>query len=345
MRTIRGFLTIITLVIITFMFTGCAGLQGLLPTLVPTVDQPQDAPTPLGLNVRGNQNFTGRVNMGGTFRLKSVDVDATAAELNTMDGITATTAEINATEGRLDALDTSGTNVAAELIVETNRAQVAELANAAALVVETNRAQVAEALLASDADLITETNRAQVAEALLASDADLVTETNRAQVAEALLSTIVSWNQIRNYLADGLLIHGTLVISAGNADEFKTTTTAVYTLAGVTYTKAATDGLVFTLADTINTGGAATAYWGIWLVQINAAGTVSTKAGGGSADQLYTSGALAIAALPAVDASNASLGYILVASPVSTPFVCNTTVLTGIDTYSNTQIKALPAAL
>ena len=77
----------------------------------------------------------------------------------------------------------------ADLVIETNRAQVAEAAIAANLVTETNRAQVAEALLASDADLTTETNRAQVAEALLASDADLTTETNRAQVAEALLAS------------------------------------------------------------------------------------------------------------------------------------------------------------
>ena len=161
----------------------------------------------------------------------------------------------------------------------------------------------------------------------------------------AALTKNSDWNLLRAYLADGLLIHGTLVISA-TADQFKTTTTAVYTIAGVTYTKAATDNLEFSAADTINTAGAdiGTAY-GIWLIQINAAGTVSTKPGGGLDDQVYDSGAAAIAALPAVDASNVSLGYVLVATPTSTPFVCNTTALTGLDTYSNTQVKALPAAL
>ena len=151
-------------------------------------------------------------------------------------------------------------------------------------------------------------------------------------------------NSLITYLSDGLLIDGTLTISA-TADQYKTVSTAVYTISGVTYTKAATDNLEFTLADTINTGSAATAYWGIWLVQINAAGTVSTKAGGGLADQLYASEALAIAALPAVDASNAALGYIVVASTVSTPFTCNTTDLTTIGTFSDTQVKALPSAL
>jgi len=164
-------------------------------------------------------------------------------------------------------------------------------------------------------------------------------------VSNASVSAVASaFNDLRTYLADGLLIDGTLAITTP-ADQFKTTSTAVYTISGVTYTKAATDTLEFSAANTINTGGAATEYWGIWLVQINAAGDVSTKPGGGSADQLYESAELAIAALPAVDASNVSLGYILVDTPVSTPFTCNTTDLTGLDTYSDTQVKALPAAL
>jgi hypothetical protein len=155
-----------------------------------------------------------------------------------------------------------------------------------------------------------------------------------------------TWNALRAYLADGLLVHGALAISAGEADQFKTTATAVYTIAGVTYTKAATDALEFTAADTINTaGGDIGPAFGIWLVQINAAGAVSTKPGGGLSDQVYESSALAIAALPSPDASNVSLGYILVETPTSTPFVCNTTALTTIGAFSNTQIKALPAAL
>jgi hypothetical protein len=162
--------------------------------------------------------------------------------------------------------------------------------------------------------------------------------------ADPVASPVI--NALIDYLADGLLVHGALAISAGEADQFKTTATAVYTIAGVTYTKAATDALEFTAADTINTAGGdiGTAY-GIWLVQINAAGAISTKPGGGLSDQVYESSALAIAALPAVDSGNVSLGYILVATPTSTPFTANTTVLTTIGSFSNTQVKALPAAL
>lgn len=155
------------------------------------------------------------------------------------------------------------------------------------------------------------------------------------------------YNLLRSYLADGLLVHGTLLLSAV-PEKFKTTTTAVYTLSGVTYTKAATDNLVFTAAHTVNTAGGAGQFYGIILLQINAAGTISTKVP--AADQVYTSSALAIAALPAADALNTSLGYILIYTKEATAWVANTGDMTdGSDVatavFSNTVVKALPAAL
>lgn len=163
-------------------------------------------------------------------------------------------------------------------------------------------------------------------------------------------------NAIRDYLADGMLNHGTITVSAGDATKFKTTTIAAFTIAGVTYTKAATDALVFSTAGTINTAGAATtAHWGAWLVQIDAAGTISTKAvGGGTTDQDYATEALAIAALPAVDAGNIQLGYITVQGLASTEWVAatgNLTVgggagnVTARSFYNLPAVKTLPAAL
>lgn len=159
--------------------------------------------------------------------------------------------------------------------------------------------------------------------------------------------TAAKWNELRAYMADGLLVHGTLLISAV-PEKFKTTTTAVYTLSGVTYTKAATDNLTFTAAHTVNNAGAAGQYYGIILLQINAAGTISTKVP--AADQVYTSSALAIAALPTADALNTSLGYILIYTKEATAWVANTGDMTdGSDvataTFSNTVVKSLPAAL
>lgn len=147
--------------------------------------------------------------------------------------------------------------------------------------------------------------------------------------------------------ASGCLSIGTLAISA-TPEKFKTTTTAYYRISGIQYSKAATDNLVFSAADTINKGTAAGLYYGIWLVQINAAGTVSTKSP--SADQVYTSSALAIAALPAVDTGNIALGYILVQSKTGAAWTANTDDLTnGSDcqtaTFTDTTPLTAPAAV
>jgi hypothetical protein len=86
-------------------------------------------------------------------------------------------------------------------------------------------------------------------------------------------------------------------------EDFKTTRTARYEISGVKYTKAPTTGLSFTLAHVVTASK-----FGIVLVQINAAGTISTKVP--ASPQAYNTAALALAAKPAVDASNVELGYI-----------------------------------
>lgn len=148
-------------------------------------------------------------------------------------------------------------------------------------------------------------------------------------------------------LRDGLLLDGTLTISA-TAEKFKTTSTAVYTIAGVTYTKAATDNLVFSAADTINTGAALGDFWGVWLVQINAAGTVSTKSP--SADQVYASEAAAIAALPSPDSGKVGLGYITVEALTDADWVATTDDLTAASdaqaaNFYDIAVKTIPLAV
>lgn len=144
--------------------------------------------------------------------------------------------------------------------------------------------------------------------------------------------------------ADGLLSISTLVISAAAAEKFKTTTTSYFKLNDIQYSKAATDGLVFSAADTINTGGAVGSFWGAWLVQINAAGTVSTKSVG--ADQVYTTEALALADLPDVDAGNVSLGYISINASDDSSWTANTDDMTdGSDcataTFTDSALKTV----
>lgn len=108
-------------------------------------------------------------------------------------------------------------------------------------------------------------------------------------------------NQVDN--GNAVVVKGTLAISGVAAEKFKTTTTAIYRIGGVIYTKAATDNLVFTAAHVVGA-----AKYGIVLVQINAAGTISTKVP--LTPQVYTSAALALAALPLPDAGNVMLGYV-----------------------------------
>lgn len=105
-------------------------------------------------------------------------------------------------------------------------------------------------------------------------------------------------------ISNQLLVDGNLAISAV-PEKFKTTQTAAYFLGGVSYTKAATDNLTFTAAHVITASK-----FGIILVQIDVAGTVSTKVP--ASPQAYDNAGAALAALPAADTGNVALGYIAI---------------------------------
>lgn len=108
------------------------------------------------------------------------------------------------------------------------------------------------------------------------------------------------------YPRTGLLTTGTLAVHS-TAEQFKTTATAYYRINGVQYSKAATTGMTFTAAHVVTASK-----FGVILVQVDAAGAVTTKVP--SATQAYNTAALAAAALPAPDANKAVLGYIAVAN-------------------------------
>jgi hypothetical protein len=122
-------------------------------------------------------------------------------------------------------------------------------------------------------------------------------------------------------LADGLLAHGTLAVTTNTA-KFKTTTTSYIRLSSIQYADPATDDLVFTENYTINTGAAEGKLYGAFLVQVNAAGTISTLAK--AADQAYATSALAIANLPAAATGNIAIGYIVVQAKEATAWTANT---------------------
>jgi hypothetical protein len=99
---------------------------------------------------------------------------------------------------------------------------------------------------------------------------------------------------------------GTLAIDAV-PEKFKTTTEAKVSIAGAVITKAATTALVFSAAHVITAN-----LYGVVLIQINAAGAISTKVP--VSPQAYATAAAALAALPAPDAGNVALGYIAIAN-------------------------------
>jgi hypothetical protein len=144
----------------------------------------------------------------------------------------------------------------------------------------------------------------------------------------ALAAPLVVQEDIVLQLSTLLEAIGTLAVS-GTAEKFKTTTTATYRVKGVPYTKIATDLLTFSVAGTINNAAVAGIFYGAWLVQITAAGVVSTKPAGGLADQVYTSAALALDALPAEDADCVAMGSIVVGAKTGVKWTAGTDDMTA----------------
>lgn len=131
-----------------------------------------------------------------------------------------------------------------------------------------------------------------------------------AQVYARVVAAVVA---LRLYRATDtqIVLPGLLAIDA-TPEKFKLiTNTIVATVAGVVIRKAPTTANVFSAAYTVNlAAGAGTAHWGAFVVQVNASGTVSTKAV--SADQDYATEAIAISHLPAADAGKVAVAYITV---------------------------------
>lgn len=254
-------------------------------------------------------------------------------------------ATIDGTNRKIAVPSGSGFEVGDEVL------QAADIALVEGSVLVGNAAGAAAALVAKTSARILVGDGTTIASVAVSGDvtidnAGAVTIAAEAVDLAMLGADTDAWlNAIRTYLADGMLAIGTITVSAGDATDFKTTTVAIYTIGGAAYTKAATDTLSFSAADTINTAAGAGTLWGIWLVQIDAAGTISTKPG--AVDMTYADEATAIAALPAVDADNVQLGYITVQALEATDWVANTDNLTvggGVGNCTARSFYDLPAA-
>ena len=150
-----------------------------------------------------------------------------------------------------------------------------------------------------------------------------------------------TWNDLLTYLTSGVLQHGSLAIDTP-AEKFKTTATTYWRRGAIQFSKAATTALTFTAGHVVTASK-----FGVILVQVNDAGTISTKVPG--SPQAYNTAPLALAALPSADTGNLAIGYIAIAAKAAT-WTANTDDLTnGSDlttaTFNNVTASSLPAAL
>ena len=131
---------------------------------------------------------------------------------------------------------------------------------------------------------------------------------------------------------NGVLVKAGLAISGEDAKTFKTTAAISYRIGSKVYEKAATDKIAFSNADTITANK-----YGVWLVQIDHEGTITTKAP--ATNQEYETADDALDDLPAADSGNVALGSIVVAAGGG-GFTANTTALTGIATFADAKTVA-----
>lgn len=237
-----------------------------------------------------------------------------AAELELLDGIvagtvTASKAVAVGADKNLDVLAIAdlklgagaGTSVTATA-AELNKQHGAPLA--ATFVVGAEGGDVINvAIQLNDADGVALAVRGAV-KAYLSNDANGDSLATNAPSGGCAIGTDGVLVPLTPALTNALMVDGNLAIDAV-PEKFKTTQTSAFLINGVSHTKAATTVIVFSAAHVITASK-----FGIILVQINAAGTISTKVP--AATQAYDDAPTALAALPAVDAGNVALGYIAI---------------------------------
>lgn len=116
----------------------------------------------------------------------------------------------------------------------------------------------------------------------------------------------------------------TATLAIGSTDTKIATALVQYVIKGVAYQKAAV-----TAGTTLAAGTIPIDKWGLYLLSIDSAGTITCTAAADNFTTGYATEAAAIAALPATPANNASLGYATVQTASGTTFVGGTDSLAG----------------
>lgn len=158
-----------------------------------------------------------------------------------------------------------------------------------------------------------------------------------------LLAQKLGSRKLASAVLGGTSVNGVLA-PAGLAidtvpEKFKTTLRFVGRYSGETFPKAATTAIVFSAAHVVTASK-----FGIVLIQITPAGTISTKCPGATQTtaMAYNTAALALAALPAVDAGNVAVGYIAIANNAG-DWTANTDDLTAASDITSATFTSYPA--
>lgn len=251
------------------------------------------------------------IESGGALKIAGTAVTSDAAELNKLDGSGA-----NVTAANLAAL-TAGTGTALHqhtlangasdvtaVASEVNALAGAPLSGASLFTVGAEGGDVINVAIQLKKAAGTDLAVRAALMAYLSNDANGDSLATNAPSGGCAIGTDGVLIPVTPALINALMVDGNLAISAV-PEKFKTTQTAAFLINGVSHIKAATDNLVFSAAHVITA-----AKFGVILIQINAAGTVSTKVP--ASPQAYNDAPTALAALPAADAGNVALGYIAI---------------------------------
>ena len=285
----------------------------------------------------GGTNAT-EVGLGGgstTLKLNTAELTATAAELNLLDTATAGTAvpskaAILGADKNLDMLAVADGGLAlgagAGTVITATAAELNLNDNQVAGAVYTIGAEggnvINVGVQLNDAAAVAMATRSELF-GYLSDDANGDSVTATAPDGGISIGTDGLLIPTPNVLTDAIVVDGALAIWT-TSEEFQTVQTSAFVLNGVSHTKAPEDSLTFTAAHTVS----ATKF-GCILIQINAAGTISTKVV--ATPQGYDNAPDALTALPAADANNVALGYIAIAADAG-DWVANTDSLTnGVD--------------
>lgn len=139
-------------------------------------------------------------------------------------------------------------------------------------------------------------------------------------------------------LADGVLVQGAFAVDS-TIEKFQLTEVSIVRIAALAITKAPATALALAASKTINTAAGAGELWGVFTIQINASGTISTLAP--TTDQVHADEPTALAAALVAASDNVVIGYLTIQAKEATKWTSVTDSLTDDVVTANFSLPAL----